>query len=410
MFRLARSAAFTLIELLVVIAIIAILAAMLLPALAAAREKARRSACLNGLKQMSVGLESYLADYAYYPSWAGYGRNLSNGEGRDTTVVTDTGGKAILAVHQYDTRHRGVMNSRWFACGTPVLAGDAPDKGELNMAPLGLGYLLWGGYTADASILFCPSSGGGIREPYSACSVYNSASGLGWPAHQVGAFKRAGGLDRDSVFFGNWNWTRNGENTTIGTTYYGVGPWGISGTTVNYGRAAACDYVYRGLPVLTFYNAHSGAGVNTPVPLLYAKPAITVTPGAPPFKTPRQLAGRALAADSFSKPGQLTLTDPGNASETHRDGYNVLYGDWSVRWYGDADQRILWWDDVWTVWNPDVDHEYAALRNTSLHARAGGEATFDHHTRVAPGAAGYKPRSIHAVWHELDVAAQMDVP
>ena len=64
----SRRPAFTLIELLVVIAIIAILAAILFPVFAQAREKARQTACLSNLKQISISLTMYQSDFdSMYP-------------------------------------------------------------------------------------------------------------------------------------------------------------------------------------------------------------------------------------------------------------------------------------------------------------------------------------------------------
>jgi hypothetical protein len=225
--------------------------------------------------------------------------------------------------------------------------------GNLNAAPVGLGLLAVCGYSPDVAVFYCPSASN-MPEPawcYADLDPTNKNPGenlwINDPTYisNLPELKRIGGRDGYAL-------TR-GDFTNVGNfgQYYSEKP-------------IFCNYRYRNAVIFPFdghRSYHDSMGATSPpwlTPLYDTKPLVYVEnkKPAPCFKTTKFLGGRCVAMDTCTRfSGDRTHTAVGSANPyylrpgwgwyAHRDGYNCLYGDGHGQWFGDGDQRVLYFSE-----------------------------------------------------------------
>jgi len=183
--------AFTLVELLVVITIIGILIALLLPAVQAAREAARRMQCTNQLKQIGLGLHNYAQVHSGFPpvaiiSSANAPADPINGQWRISpdaypAAAGQHGTSWMLLILPYI--EMGNLYDDWdFTCNVEANANGTPTAAHSHKVA-----------QTEISTYYCPSRRSGVRPGVDTRNLLNGATWTGGGNDYGGCAGRIGG-------------------------------------------------------------------------------------------------------------------------------------------------------------------------------------------------------------------------
>ena len=340
---------FTLIELLVVIAIIAVLIALLLPAVQAAREAARRSQCVNNLKQLGLAVHNYnQTNNAFpmgdmYPAGTNQTANGVTGNGGDTYSYGWTIG-VLPFIEQAP-----LYSAYNFCCGFRDPGGGGPTINTTVM------------YNQLVALL-CPSDGASLRPqpPYGALNYMGNSGGPGsiqtfngtiispyWgnlaenSGSTIGMQAINDGTSNTGLFSERLMGIANNPTVLAGNTSQAIRALFQSGTTgtLNSGDVTGAMNVYnacRNLPATAASIASYRSGQIWTV----AHPWTPMFNRYFHFGTPNTLlCDTNPSTDLGLGGGQGTISPNSN----HPGGVNLCLADGSVRFIKNSISLPVWW-------------------------------------------------------------------